>query len=115
MRTENLSGRTDDMLKIRGVNVFPSQIEEVLLGIDEIGPHYEIIVTRANHTDKLEIRVELASPVDAFKELQALEQKIKHKLRIVLGLDVKICLESPNTLQRFEGKVQRVKDLRKEV
>lgn len=115
VRMENLSGRTDDMLKIRGVNVFPSQIEEVLLGIDEIGPHYEIIVTRANHTDKLEIRVELVSPVDAFKKLQDLEQKIKHKLRIVLGLDAKIRLESPNTLQRFEGKAQRVKDLRKGV
>ncbi len=112
VRMENLDGRTDDMLKIRGVNVFPSQIEEVLLGIDEIGPHYEIIVTRANHTDKLEIRVELAEAVDEFKKLQALEASIKHKLRIVLGLDAKIRLESPNTLQRFEGKAQRVKDLR---
>ncbi len=112
VRMENLDGRTDDMLKIRGVNVFPSQIEEVLLGIEEIGPHYEIIVTRANHTDKLEIRVELAEAVDEFKKLQALEANIKHKLRIVLGLDAKIRLESPNTLQRFEGKAQRVKDLR---
>ncbi len=112
VRMENLDGRTDDMLKIRGVNVFPSQIEEVLLGIDEIGPHYEIIVTRANHTDKLEIRVELAEPVDEFRKLQALETKIRHKLRIVLGLDAKIRLESPHTLQRFEGKAQRVKDLR---
>ncbi len=112
VRMENLDGRTDDMLKIRGVNVFPSQIEEVLLGIEEIGPHYEIIVTRANHTDKLEIRVELAEAVDEFKKLQALEASIKHKLRIVLGLDAKIRLESPNTLQRFEGKAQRVKDLR---
>ncbi len=113
VRMENLDGRTDDMLKIRGVNVFPSQIEEVLLGIDEIGPHYEIIVTRSNHTDKLEIRVELAEPVDEFRKLQALEQKIRHRLRIVLGLDAKIRLESPNTLQRFEGKAQRVRDMRK--
>ncbi|MCM1257685.1 MAG: phenylacetate--CoA ligase [Roseburia sp.] len=115
VRMENLSGRTDDMLKIRGVNVFPSQIEEVLLGIEEIGPHYEIIVTRKNHSDILEIRVELVKPVDVYRELEALEKKIKHKLRIVLGLDAKIRLESPNTLQRFEGKAQRVKDLRKEV
>ncbi len=111
-RMENLDGRTDDMLKIRGVNVFPSQIEEVLLGIEEIGPHYEIIVTRKDHTDKLEIRVELVQPVDAFKRLEELERKIKYKLRMVLGLDAKIRLESPNTLQRFEGKAQRVKDLR---
>ena len=67
VRMENLDGRTDDMLKIRGVNVFPSQIEEVLLGIDEIGPHYEIIVTRKNHSDILEIRVELVRPVDVYK------------------------------------------------
>ena len=115
VRMENLDGRTDDMLKIRGVNVFPSQIEEVLLGIEEIGPHYEIIVKRKNHSDILEIRVELVKPVDAYKELEALEQKIKYKLRIVLGLDAKILLESPNTLQRFEGKAQRIKDMRKEV
>lgn len=115
VRMENLDGRTDDMLKIRGVNVFPSQIEEVLLGIDEIGPHYEIIVTRKNHSDILAIRVELIEPVDAYKKLEELEKKIKHKLRVVLGLDAKISLESPNTLQRFEGKAQRVKDMRKEV
>lgn len=115
VRMENLDGRTDDMLKIRGVNVFPSQIEEVLLGIEEIGPHYEIIVTRKDHADRLEIRVELAHAVDAYKQLQELEHKIRHKLRIVLGLDAKIRLESPNTLQRFEGKAQRVRDLRKEV
>lgn len=115
VRMENLDGRTDDMMKIRGVNVFPSQIEEVLLGIDEIGPHYEIIVTRKDHSDILKIRVELMEPMDAYKELQALEKKIKQRLRIVLGLDAKIRMESPNTLQRFEGKAQRVKDLRKEV
>ena len=115
VRMENLDGRTDDMLKIRGVNVFPSQIEEVLLGIDEIGPHYEIIVTRKNHSDILEIRVELVRPVDVYKELEELEKKIKHRLRIVLGLDAKIRLESRNTLQRFEGKAKRIKDLRKDV
>lgn len=113
-RMENLSGRTDDMLKIRGVNVFPSQIEEVILSVDEIGPHYEIIVTREGHTDKLEIRVELLKATDSYKELEDIEKKIKGKLRVVLGLDAKISLESPNTLQRFEGKAKRVKDLRKE-
>jgi len=114
-RMENLDGRSDDMLKIRGVNVFPSQIEEVILSVDEIGPHYEIIVTRENHSDKLEIRVELLKETDSYKELEDIQKKIKGKLRIVLGLDAKISLESPNTLQRFEGKAKRVKDLRKEV
>lgn len=114
-RMENLDGRTDDMLKIRGVNVFPSQIEEVILSVEEIGPHYEIIVTRENHADKLEIRVELLKATDIYKELEAIQNKIKGKLRIVLGLDAKISLESPNTLQRFEGKAKRVKDLREKL
>lgn len=111
-RMENLDGRTDDMLKIRGVNVFPSQIEEVILGVEEIGPHYEIILTRKDHADRMEIRVELLKETDSYKELEAIEKKIKSRLRIVLGLDAKISLESPNTLQRFEGKAKRVKDLR---
>ncbi|MED9905442.1 MAG: phenylacetate--CoA ligase [Lachnospiraceae bacterium] len=114
-RMENLDGRTDDMLKIRGVNVFPSQIEEVILSVEEIGPHYEIILTRENHTDRMEIRVELLKATDSFKELEAIEKMIKSKLRVMLGLDAKISLESPNTLQRFEGKAKRVKDLRKDV
>lgn len=114
-RMENLDGRTDDMLKIRGVNVFPSQIEEVILSVEEIGPHYEIILTRKDHTDRMEIRVELLKETDSYKELEEIEKKIKGKLRTVLGLDAKISLESPNTLQRFEGKAKRVKDMRGEL
>ena len=111
-RMENLDGRTDDMLKIRGVNVFPSQIEEVILGVEEIGPHYEIILTRKDHTDRMEIRVELLKATDSYRELEAVEKKIKSRLRVMLGLDARISLESPNTLQRFEGKAKRVRDLR---
>lgn len=114
-RMENLDGRTDDMLKIRGVNVFPSQIEEVILGVEEIGPHYEIILTRKDHTDRMEIRVELLKATDSYRELEAVEKKIKSRLRVILGLDARISLESPNTLQRFEGKAKRVKDLREGV
>lgn len=114
-RMENLSGRTDDMLKIRGVNVFPSQIEEVLLNTDEIGPHYEIIVDRKNHSDILTIRVELApaSMTDDFAALEKIKSKVKSGLRTMLGLDAIIQLESPNTLKRFEGKAKRVTDNRK--
>ena len=111
-RMENLSGRSDDMLKIRGVNVFPSQIEEVILSFNELGPHYEIIVTRDGYTDKLEIRVELAHGTDSFGVLQKLADSVRSKLKIMLGLDAKVKLESPNTLQRFEGKAKRIKDLR---
>ena len=112
-RMENLSGRSDDMLKVRGVNVFPGQIEEVILSFAELGPHYEIVVEREGYLDKLTIRVELLHSTDSFKELEALSGAVRSKLRTVLGLDAKIMLESPNTLQRFEGKAKRIKDLRK--
>ncbi len=112
VRMENLSGRSDDMLKIRGVNVFPSQIEEVILSFNELGPHYEIIVEREGYSDKLSIRVELAKSTDSFKMLDALTKDIRNKLKIMLGLDAKVILESPNTLQRFEGKAKRIRDLR---
>ena len=111
-RMENLSGRSDDMLKVRGVNVFPGQIEEVILSFEELGPHYEIIVEREGYMDKLTIRVELVHSTDSLRELEALEKAIRSKLRVILGLDAKIKLESPNTLQRFEGKAKRIKDLR---
>ena len=112
-RMENLSGRSDDMLKIRGVNVFPSQIEEVVLSVAELGPHYEIIVEREGYTDKLTVRVELNKETDSFAELQRIEGVTRSRLKGMLGLDAKIRLESPNTLQRFEGKAKRVRDLRK--
>ena len=111
-RMENLSGRSDDMLKIRGVNVFPGQIEEVILSVPELGPHYEIIVEREGYSDKLSIRVELATATDSFPELERIKTVTRNKLRVILGLDAKVMLESPNTLQRFEGKAKRIKDLR---
>ncbi len=111
-RMENLSGRSDDMLKIRGVNVFPSQIEEVILSIDELGPHYEIVLEREGYLDKLTVKVELSQITDSFATLEKISKTLKNKLKIVLGLDAKIMLESPNTLQRFEGKAKRGKDLR---
>ena len=117
VRMENLSGRSDDMLIIRGVNVFPSQIEEVLLKVPEIGPHYEIVVDRKNHLDYMEIKVELAddSLLDSYAKLGELEHKIKTSLRVVLGLDAMIKLVAPRSLQRFEGKAKRVTDLRKDL
>ncbi len=115
VRMENLSGRSDDMLIIRGVNVFPSQIEEVLLQVPQIGPHYEIIVDRKNHLDTMEIKVELAddSLLDSYSKLGELEQRIKSRLRVVLSIEAVIKLVAPRSLQRFEGKAKRVTDLRK--
>ncbi len=116
-RISRFKGRSDDMLIIRGVNVFPSQIEEVLLSMEDIGPHYEIIVNRENHSDILTIRVEISPDKmdDSYKRIEKLEKEVKSRLRTVLGLDAVIKLESPNTLQRFEGKAKRVTDLRKQL
>lgn len=114
-RMENLSGRSDDMLIIRGVNVFPTQIEEVLLKVAEIGPHYEIIVERKGHLDTMTIKVELVdgSLLESYARLSELEKRIHAGLRTVLGLDAEIKLVAPRSLQRFEGKAKRVTDLRK--
>ncbi|MBR2323690.1 MAG: phenylacetate--CoA ligase, partial [Clostridia bacterium] len=96
----------------RGVNVFPSQIEEVIFSFEEIGPHYEIIITRKGYSDELTVRVELLKATDSFKEIELLTQRIKAKLKVMLGIDAKVVPESPNTLQRFEGKAKRIRDLR---
>ena len=101
------------MLIIRGVNVFPSQIEEIVLGVDGLGPHYEIVVEREGYADKLTVRVELVSLTDSFTDLERIEKTVKNRLKTTLGLDAKVKLESPNTLARFEGKAKRFKDLRK--
>ncbi|MEX1306937.1 MAG: phenylacetate--CoA ligase [Eubacteriales bacterium] len=113
-RMEKITGRSDDMLIIRGVNVFPSQIETVLLSSQEVEPHYEIIVSRENWLDQLEVLVELAdaSLLDNFAKLEGLQNKIKHDLRTVLSIDAKVTLVHPATLKRFQGKAQRVTDLR---
>ena len=96
----------------KSLNVFPSQIEEVILGFEELGPHYEIILERDGYLDKLTVKVELAHSTDSFAVLEKITGGVRGKLRTVLGLDAKVLLVSPNTLQRFEGKAKRVKDLR---
>ena len=114
-RLDKFQGRTDDMLVIRGVNVFPSQIEGVLMDIPEVGSSYEIVVTRENYMDKLEVSVEVADSglLDNYKKLEELRAKIRHNLKTVLQIDAVVKLVEPLTLKRFEGKAKRVTDLRK--
>lgn len=114
-RMEKIKGRSDDMLKIRGVNLFPSQIESVLLGMEGVGPHYEILVTREGFMDKIEVKVELTAEeaLENFAEIEKLRRAISGKLRTVCQLDIPVKFVSPNTLKRFEGKAKRVTDLRK--
>ena len=104
------------MLIIKGVNVFPSQIESVLVGMQNVGPHYQLVVTRKNFLDRLEVKVELTdgSLLESFGELQALQGKIHDRLKSVLGLETKVSLVSPKSLERFQGKAKRVLDLRNE-
>ena len=113
-RMEKIKGRSDDMLKIRGVNVFPSQVESVLVGMESIGPHYQLIVRRENFSDTLEIKVELIDGglLERYSELLELQNKIRSKLKAVLGIETKISLVEPKSLERFQGKAKRVIDLR---
>lgn len=115
-RMAKIMGRTDDMLKIRGVNVFPSQIESVLMGFDQIAPHYQLVITRANFSDRLEVKVELAdgSLLENYAGLEALKNSIHHNLKTVLGIDTKVSLVEHKSLERFQGKAKRIVDLRGE-
>ncbi|MGD9475421.1 MAG: phenylacetate--CoA ligase family protein, partial [Eubacteriaceae bacterium] len=115
-RIAKLSGRTDDMLIIGGVNVFPSQIEGVLLGIEGIGSNYQIRVLKKGYLDKIEIDVEVANSdlLDSVTLLDALYNEIAHKLTTVLGIHAGIHLVEPKSLTRSEGKAKRVIDQRNE-
>lgn len=102
------------MLIIRGVNVFPSQIESVLLGIDGLEPHYLLIVDRDGSLDTLEVQVEVSEKIfsDEIRELQNMEKRITKDIKDYLGVTAKVKLVEPNTLERIEGKAQRVLDKR---
>ena len=114
MRLARMSGRTDDMLIIRGVNVFPSQIESVLINIEGLEPHYQLIVEREGTLDTLEIQVEVNEKTfsDEIKVLQDLSDRIRKEIKDLLGITCKIRLVEPKTLARSEGKAKRVIDRR---
>jgi phenylacetate-CoA ligase len=113
-RIDRFKGRSDDMLIIRGVNVFPSQVETALLEIAETSPHYMLIVDRINNLDILEVQVEVEERFfsDEIRQLENLTKKITHVLQSALGLSVKVKLVEPKTIQRSEGKAKRVIDKR---
>ena len=114
-RMTKVKGRTDDMLIIKGVNVFPSQIEGAILGMDKISPHYMLYVRKQGFMDTLEVQVELAdeSLLESYSELEKLTKEIRAKLKSNLLIDAKVTLVGPRTIERFEtGKAKRVIDLR---
>jgi len=112
---QRVSARVDDMLIIRGVNVFPSQIEEAILSVSGVEPHYLIIVDRHDNLDTLEVLVELSADsfTDEIRELELLQANIEDKIEEVIGLSVKVRLVEPKSIPRSEGKAKRVEDRRK--
>ena len=115
VRMSRVSGRSDDMLIIRGVNVFPSQIESVLMEIDQVEPHYQLIVEREGQMDTLAIKVEVGEGLfsDEVKHLQDLEKKIAKSIKEYVGVTAKVMLVEPKSIARSEGKAVRVIDNRK--
>lgn len=115
VRMEKCLGRSDDMLIIRGVNLFPSQVESVLLEISEIKPHYLLIVDRQNNLDSLELKVEVEEEFfqDKISELESLRQRIQNSVESSIGIGLKVTLVEPKTIERSEGKSKRVIDNRK--
>ncbi|UZQ86360.1 phenylacetate--CoA ligase [Thermoclostridium stercorarium] len=114
VRMSKVLGRTDDMLIIRGVNVYPSQIESVLLELGLSAPYYQLIVDRVGPLDSLEVQVEMTPEMfsDQVKQIEAVENKIRHNIESTLGLSCKVRLVEPKTIQRSEGKAKRVIDKR---
>ena len=104
--------RTDDMLIIRGVNVFPSQVEDVLFAIEGISPHYQIVLARKHGMDDMEVRVEVAEEIfsDTMREMVAFTRNVSERLQSVLGLKAKVTLVEPGTIERSQGKAKRVID-----
>lgn len=117
IRMDRVTGRSDDMLIIRGVNVFPSQIEAVLMGVTELEPHYQLIVDRSGTMDTLEVQVEVSENIfsdsDEVRYLQKIERRISKDIKDYLGVTANVKLVEPKSLQRFEGKASRVIDKRK--
>jgi len=116
-RMDRVTGRSDDMLIIRGVNVFPSQIEAILLAIEGVEPQYQLIVDRAGNLDTLEIQVEVGEQIfanaDEVRVLQNMERRIVKDIKDYLGVTAKVKLVEPKTIQRLEGKSSRVLDKRR--
>ena len=110
-----VTGRTDDMLIIRGVNVFPSQIEEALLRVEGTAPHYQIVVERPGTLDEVTVRVEVIPEIfsDSMSDMQAIHSRISQAIHTITGLHATIELVDPQTLERFDGKATRVIDNRK--
>jgi len=115
VRMRKPRGRTDDMLIIRGVNVFPSQIESVLIKTQGVAPHYMLVVDRVNNSDTLEVQVELTEEMfsDTVGHIENVRRYISEQIKSVVGISAKVTLNAPKSMPRSEGKAKRVIDNRK--
>ena len=117
IRMGRITGRTDDMIIVRGVNVFPSQIETVLVSTPGVAPHYQLVVDRVNNSDTLEVKVEMTEEIfaqtDSLGEMQRLQKYIQSQIKSVVGILTKVTITAPKSLPRSEGKAKRVIDNRK--
>jgi phenylacetate-CoA ligase len=115
-RMERVTGRSDDMLIIRGVNVFPSQIEQVLTGIPGVAPHYQVVLTKQGSMDHVEVHVEVAPDIayDEVRELERIQRRVKAEIESALAVSIAVKLVEPRSIARSEGKAKRVLDLRAE-
>jgi len=115
-RMERVTGRSDDMLIIRGVNVYPSQIEQVLVGIPNVAPHYQVVLTKKGSMDHVEVHVEVAPEFafDEVRELESLRRRVKTEMESALAVSIAVKLVEPKSIARSEGKAKRVVDLRAE-
>ena len=115
VRMGRITGRTDDMIIVRGVNVFPSQIESVLVGINGVAPHYVLVVDRVNSADTLEVKVEMTEDMfsDTVAHIENLRDNIVNQIKSVVGVQAKVTLVPPKSIPRSEGKAKRVIDNRK--
>jgi len=115
-RMERVTGRTDDMLIVRGVNVFPSQIEQVLTGIPGVAPHYQVVLSKRGSMDHVEVHVEVApdTDFDEIRELESLRRQVADEIASALAVSIDVKLVEPKSIERSQGKAKRVLDLRAE-
>jgi len=113
-RIERIRGRTDDMIKVRGVMIFPYQIEKAILEVQGVEPHYQILITRPQHLDEIEVMVEMSKETfsDEVKHIENLRRKLEKRIEDITGIRVKVTLVEPKSLPRSEGKAKRIIDKR---
>ncbi|HXL49182.1 MAG TPA: phenylacetate--CoA ligase, partial [Xanthobacteraceae bacterium] len=108
------TGRSDDMLIIRGVNVYPSQVEAVLVGFPGLAPHYQLVLTREGRMDAMTVEVELATPAPRDEPFAAkMAADVRHHVKAMVGVTCDVVLKAPGEIPRSQGKAVRIKDLRK--